>query len=816
MAEVLGNSATSDDSAHQDTTLSNGFTATENEKDIPSGPILEDELSEEIRALKKKLQELEAQQPQKDQAKPTTPPPDPDATDEIERFKRMEACLYKHRKEWEVNVGPGQWTIDWYGNHRPGYGWGIDGIHVVSERKYTRPDVFDPTHDCSPKEGEAAAELTGPEAEYNRTIDWGFRRDVLRKNFEWEMDRLFLKEEVQRKKQEQIKNAEAQKKRERRMAEMSAQLNEEGKGDNATPDPAAVASPRSVKPKLSWLDWYSFKNARKAEDQAANIIDILVGEPVIDDDVGTQFWFGYSGRRIKKSAVKSTDPKSFSTDPAVSPNPERIRIRSEVLLRIFADILGSDGRALRETDDMAAVFIRPFKALIYREQALRDWCKALERKFSRPSSGSRKSTAKSLTSEEKDLEHKDEEAAVKSDIEEPTSAVEKPEASEEHMGGESKALDSDSEDEKEDSDDKANDLTKSFLALEHLRCLLKFLDSSIAAKRKYLSSPQCRKVFFSDLWQLFQPGMEVIGSDGRQAYRVIGVTSAKHRVASFWERWRNPDSEHRDDRKPDFSVLCVYIDFDGNNIGPVQKFFDFKRFDGQREITSLEVYPLRFHPSRRSEYSDIEWKELESVPADERYRQKLIRRGAKFLDVVGGKHMYYAGPTLEAKEEVESPVVVDFETTFVMQDAPRRSNQQIGLQYDNDNDIGPDGVARRRVWKPNLSSLVGMDINLGTEVDSCSADCCRGEFVHDDQYVDSKQRGEYIDSILPKPNALDKQPPISVMPRPLKELQVGPEGSLECPDDELVIMSHRVFGFVLRSRKFGKQCAFVKTGGIIY
>lgn len=87
--------------------------------------------------------------------------------------------------------------------------------------------------------------------------------------------------------------------------------------------------------------------------------------------------------------------------------------------------------------------------------------------------------------------------------------------------------------------------------------------------------------------------------------------------------------------------------------------------------------------------------------------------------------------------------------------------------------------------------------------------------MHDDSYVDKKQRDNYIDSLLPDPSALNKQPPVSIIPRPLEELRTGPGGSLMVSDDELLIMSYRVFGFVLRSRKWGVYTYLYNQSGLV-
>jgi hypothetical protein len=71
-------------------------------------------------------------------------------------------------------------------------------------------------------------------------------------------------------------------------------------------------------------------------------------------------------------------------------------------------------------------------------------------------------------------------------------------------------------------------------------------------------------------------------------------------------------------------------------------------------------------------------------------------------------------------------------------------------------------------------------------------------------YIDEKQRTEYIDSLLPKGEHGDQQPSIAIIPRQLKDLRTGPDKSLAVTTDELLIMAYRVFGFVLRTRKWGR------------
>lgn len=778
--------------------------------------------SDEIEDLKRKLLELELRQTQSNRAKTTEPALDPDAVAEIERYKRMEACLYKHRKEWEMNVGPGSWRVgDDSSRHFDigGTSWNTWFRGVTSQHQYERPDIFDPAHQCD------ASSTNGPystreEDNYDMAIVWGHRRDRLRKNFEWEMDRLLLGEEFHNKQLEQKKDAAEKKRRERRMAETSTHLEKEQKEASMSTDQ------ENEDLKVIWSEWSSFKFSSGMDGKKAPVVNVLFGEPVIDDDVGTsQFWFAASRRRqLKKDLAPPPVNTSLSSfDPTTSPVPERIRVSSDALLRILVTLLGSNAKPLLGMEEMRAVFLRPYKALVYREQALREWCKALEKKFKK-SVPSSKATAVPNSELIVDI-------SGASDMVNETGIVVEDKMPEQDSSKSSglptfesvtdemidnkfgistvynQTVESENEDEAYEGEDSSNDLTRSLTALNHLQYLLKFLDTSISPKRNYLNSNQCRKVFFSDLWYVFRPGVEVIGSDGKQAYKIIGVTTSKHRVASRWERWYNPPSDgHAAPRRPDLSLTCVYIDFDGANIGPVKKTFNFYRFDGQREITSLKVYPLSFHSSTRAEYRHVEWAEVETLPAPERYRKELIQRGAKFLDVAGGKHMYYAGSTLDAKDEVESPVVVDFETTFTMHDKPDEQTDKPGLLSppvrNDETETSKDST--NQIWKPKLSTLIGTESDPAPNEDIvCNGECCRDEFVHDDQYVDLKLKADYIDHLLPKAGAVEKQPPITILPRPMSLLKTESLESPVCSDDELVIMSYRVFGFVLRSRKFG-------------
>ncbi|KAK2729043.1 hypothetical protein CKAH01_10614 [Colletotrichum kahawae] len=555
---------------------------------------------------------------------------------------------------------------------------------------------------------------------------------------------------------------------------------DENIGEEAPPTPPAGAML-----KLNRVEWGEFIRLSCDPEHEGSVIEIPIGEPPIVNNADNRFPFrpfGFFGHRLGRGR-KLEPPKDRKPFVPVAPGkgqlPGRIRIRSTPLFSILNVLLPN---AL-DWSAYGCSLARPFRSLVYCDSELRAWCRTLEKNFDvldRTSNDSPVGTGDpevhvqeagtnvhgadqgdaSIIEEDKD--------GNKTSVPTEKAFREVPDGSSAVEPG----YQADQEDEEDDINargfDEAEEFTKSRTALEELKCLLSFMDSDILPRQQYLRISQCRKVFFSDLWLIFQPGVEVISTDGKQAYRVIGVNTVKQGVTRRWESTKAP-----------FSVTCVYIDFDGKNVGPVRKSFDFKKFDDEKDITSLKVYPIQFHQLRQFDCSDSEREELQTFPADQRFRQKLVRRGAKFLEVAAVKHMYYAGPTLEARDDVESQVVVDFESAFSAGDESRD----------------------QREWRPLLEPLVGVSTtekDAGNDGDDyngagCQKPCCNREATHDDAYLDEKHSSNYINSLLPTADNISSQPSIAVIPRPLAELQAGPGKNLPL-EDELVIMSYRVFG----------------------
>lgn len=133
-------------------------------------------------------------------------------------------------------------------------------------------------------------------------------------------------------------------------------------------------------PDLNRVGWEKFKAAGSGQlfrNTKFHAIDVLVGEPVIKLDVGNKGWQNHKAkvrRGVVQNNLEHTKNQEIQATTSLSPGeiplPERIRINSLAIRKIFEDIHG-DG----ECEDFVGPFLifRPFRSLIYYEQEFKEW-----------------------------------------------------------------------------------------------------------------------------------------------------------------------------------------------------------------------------------------------------------------------------------------------------------------------------------------------------------------------------------------------------------------------------------------------------------
>ncbi|KAK6209823.1 hypothetical protein QIS74_11407 [Colletotrichum tabaci] len=269
-----------------------------------------------------------------------------------------------------------------------------------------------------------------------------------------------------------------------------------------------------------------------------------------------------------------------------------------------------------------------------------------------------------------------------------------------------------------------------------------FIDTEIEPKRNYINSSQCTLIHFHDLWYLFKPGDKVISQEEKQVYVVLSVQAPYHKVEEPWERWNRPRVVAKN----------LNSDSDGGN--------DENEGDDNPFILScayIDFDGKAFGPvAKKFNISPFgELKSIKSLPVyplryarDSQARQNIALRGQMLLDVAKFKAMYYVGATLDNRDEIDSQVVIDFNEALADED-------------------------RRKAWEPKIAPPR--------------------------YFVDLEMTENYVKTLIPA-NSL-QSPSLLMSPRSLEDTL---DSRRELTETEFLVMTYRVFGFVLRSRKWAQ------------
>ncbi|RGP68713.1 aaa family atpase [Fusarium sporotrichioides] len=528
-------------------------------------------------------------------------------------------------------------------------------------------------------------------------------------------------------------------------------------------DLSIEAFSNGVRAEVIRVDWEVFVATKGGlEGSILSPIEVVTSEP--EPQVILRLSKPSAGGPTMAKSVghRPTEKTVWERDESLGekPLPERIKIHSNSLVVIFCKVMEQTDWALAK--DKSMVFLRPFRELIYYETKLREHLSKLEKQFEgcdgrqlKPTIlGIQDSGDLRIRESEEHLESSSaKEVPVKEDhgLETPTNDKTQQHKDESQLEKTQIGQKSD----KVQGEEKLGSIT----GLLHMRCLMDFFDNNIKSKLKHVDSPDCTSISFHDLWHLFKPGNRVIDQTEKQAYVVLRVQTPRHIVQDIWLRWsrkpRDKDDSDDDDEEDEVPVLlhCVYIDFDGKQFGPVSKKFKIPQFGGLKDIRSLPVYPFRFAKGAG-------------------LQDDLRKRGKMLLDISRFKPMYYMGHTLDTRDEIDSQVVVDFNEALTDE-------------------------KRRKKWEPTIAPIGTAPEDRDEEY--CVAPCCVGQAVHDGEYIDSALTEDFVRSLVPVTSL--RSPSLLLSPRPLEDLPRDGEG---LSDEELIVMTYRVFGFVLRSRKWAQ------------
>ncbi|KAK4113529.1 hypothetical protein N656DRAFT_625556 [Canariomyces notabilis] len=440
-----------------------------------------------------------------------------------------------------------------------------------------------------------------------------------------------------------------------------------------------VSSPRMV-------NFEGFKN-RFSEDEGIHVLDVLYADSNLMGEVRREreirricqndpvFKRGTRAARTQVSAV----PKA-SIQPKEGSWIQLVRIRSQPVLTHLANVMGE---AWGKSSPI--VFKRPFKVLIYFHDKMKERLAGLESEWGNQE---RRRSAGNEIDSSKSLEH---------------------EATENGNDAQGSDDENDDDDHPEDEDEDTDEefISSSVTALRDMQCYVNFVNDHILPLSNMFAGTTRRMVRFDDLWLLFKPGelvwaseAAVSGKPGTRATRMyqrlwrvytlrtpgtpteyskLGPTSNESQPNNL--RFSNDNEEVENDEEPVSAdtykgasrVWAYYIDHDGVSYGPVKHQFMIRPYRGEREITSLPCYPIR--------YVD-DW---------ESHLDQLKEQGHKFEQCIKvDKYLTYVGWTLVSDPKGNS-----------MRDT-----------YDRDSDSDSDSSRKQKELSPEyIDSHVIVDLS---------------------------------------------------------------------------------------------------------
>ena len=312
------------------------------------------------------------------------------------------------------------------------------------------------------------------------------------------------------------------------------------------------------------------------------------------------------------------------------------------------------------------------------------------------------------------------------------------------------------------------DAAKAGFLLQSWRTMLAVMDSDLRPKMELCSkirNQTLKEIAYEDLGYLFKPGDVVLASQDQrlQALAVLATTGGR-KLLDPRVRQTNGEEEpesffHTSGGHSPFVVDCFYYDFDGTNFGAILRSITIPKYEGKTPVNHLAVYP-----------------ESLSGRADEDVKTILAERGRKFVQLCSTStvaHRTYTGRTLDdPPEEVDSQVIIDCHMAAI---------------------VPPEQRPDKAQWMPRLGMTQPTEPDE-REITEIHANCYRQDcgicnnprtnYVFNHQRFARQQSKDYITS---------------------QEIVNRPFGVAELREHHFLLLPYRVFGFVLRSRKWGES-----------
>lgn len=226
--------------------------------------------------------------------------------------------------------------------------------------------------------------------------------------------------------------------------------------------------------------------------------------------------------------------------------------------------------------------------------------------------------------------------------------------------------------------------------LKQVQCYVDFVENRLIPDAEkwtnmFKLKQQLPRIRFQDLWYLFKPGDLIYclpssspstpDRKGPSTYQFIHRVLALRQPTRKFKRGGpssltyDPVAEHESNLPEDgppsvcFSVCAYYIEFDGEFWGAFSRCVHIPWYEGEKEITTLPAYPLKFRNS------------------SEETLQQAVNDGKAIVNLIADRYGFYSGWSLisspightvvdavgrliRSPTHIESDVLVDFSEAF--------------------------------------------------------------------------------------------------------------------------------------------------------
>lgn len=376
-------------------------------------------------------------------------------------------------------------------------------------------------------------------------------------------------------------------------------------------------------PEVVKLDFEHFKNSYD-NDTPGYAVEVLVGPPNMGSQIRAEnerrrgvnysaqyswfaaqdlleewartgdIWKDTSSLFKQRHVDSTTEATSRSNDMVI----HRVRIQSMPVLGYLQSIMGEPRHRYRYR-----TVCQPFRPLIHFQPRMKEVLARLEEKWGEE--GHENDRLSSVVEQVPNATSQTENINAKAipTVELPVATDQSTANPKTKAGKENETDDDDVSSVKSEDGSTADRMSRtmdSIEALRDMRCYVEFVDKEIIPHYNFLKRDGARRVGFHDLWCLFDVGGLVYAPITRgendsyqdiwRVYRIRGSDP----FISYYHPWERQDEGFDVDDNQSFTLYCYHIGHDGSSYGAVRRKFHIHSFPGERDIQSLDVYPLRF------------------------------------------------------------------------------------------------------------------------------------------------------------------------------------------------------------------------------